>query len=325
MVIPLYNKKKIIQKTLSSVCSQTYENFDIIVVDDGSTDGSAKHLSFEKFDNLKVIHQENLGQSAARNKGIKNATGDYIAFLDADDLWKPDHLQNLANLARELPSAGIYASAYISKFPRGFSTITSFPISDSRLINSYEYFEAASDAPVVWVSATMVPKKIFEEVGLFLEGEHRGADREMWGRILLKYNLAYNSQPTAIYCNDIAGQETRKKRPIQFPPMIKTIDCEIKKISDEQLRSSLLKYRQKLLNGHLGKALKDGSKDEILHVLSLQQDNSIFGRIMKSLFFLSGLCSVNLARFFYRLCGHRYILFFLHKKYIQSVSKTSNY
>ena len=175
MVIPLYNKKKVIQKTLLSVCSQTYDNFDIIVVDDGSTDGSAKHLSSKEFDNLKVIYQANLGQSAARNTGIRSSSADYIAFLDADDLWKPDHLQNLANLVREFPSAGIYASSYISKFPKGFSTITSFPISDSRMVTSCEYFEAASNAPVVWVSATMVSKKIFEEVGLFLEGEHRGA------------------------------------------------------------------------------------------------------------------------------------------------------
>lgn len=312
MVIPLYNKKKVIQKTLLSVCSQTYDNFDIIVVDDGSTDGSAKHLSLREFNNLKIIYQANLGQSAARNTGIKNSSADYIAFLDADDLWKPDHLQNLANLVREFPSAGIYASSYISKFPRGFSTLTSFPISDSRLIKSCEYFEAACNAPVVWVSAVMVPKKIFEDVGLFLEGEHRGADREMWGRILLKHKLAYNPQPTAIYCNDISGQETKKKRAIQFPPLINTLSKAIDEIEDSKFLTALTLYKYKVLMGHLSKAVKDAGKEEINVALKLLPTSTFSQKLTVLGIKIINNSSHVLLKIFFKLRGSRYF-FYLNK------------
>ena len=92
VVIPLYNKEKKIEYTLKSVFTQTFQNFEIVIVDDGSTDNSVEEV--EKFTDsrIRLIHQTNAGVSAARNRGIEAASGELIAFLDADDVWMPEYL-----------------------------------------------------------------------------------------------------------------------------------------------------------------------------------------------------------------------------------------
>src|SRR5690554_5521626 len=93
VVIPLYNKELSISNTIQSVLDQTFQNFEIVIVNDGSTDNSVKEV--EKFDDkrIRLIHQENQGVSAARNRGIKEARYEWIAFLDGDDLWEKEHLE----------------------------------------------------------------------------------------------------------------------------------------------------------------------------------------------------------------------------------------
>lgn len=112
VVIPLYNKEKQIAKTLQTVLNQTYQDFEIVIVNDGSTDGSVDEV--KKFLNprIRLINQKNGGVSAARNRGIEEAKGEYIAFLDADDLWDIDHLEVLYQLILAYPKNGAYATAY---------------------------------------------------------------------------------------------------------------------------------------------------------------------------------------------------------------------
>ncbi len=112
VVIPLYNKESVIERTIHSVLSQTVEDYEIIVVNDGSTDNS--QMIVEKIENLKIklIVQENQGASAARNRGIESSIGQYIAFLDGDDVWKPNHLFVMRNLINKFPYCGMYATAH---------------------------------------------------------------------------------------------------------------------------------------------------------------------------------------------------------------------
>ena len=108
VIIPLYNKAHTIERTLRSVFSQTYTNFEVIIIDDGSTDGSTNIIKEEfKDERLKIIVQQNKGVSYARNVGIENAKGDYIAFLDADDEWLPYYLQTVLEESRKHPKAGL--------------------------------------------------------------------------------------------------------------------------------------------------------------------------------------------------------------------------
>ena len=103
VVIPLYNKAQHIAETLSSVLAQSVLPSEIIVIDDGSTDGGAQVVRQFESAGVRLITQTNQGVSAARNRGLEEATGDYVAFIDADDLWLPDHLRVLSDLIEKWP------------------------------------------------------------------------------------------------------------------------------------------------------------------------------------------------------------------------------
>ena len=112
VVIPLYNKEQYIERAVYSVLSQTFQQFEIVIVNDGSTDGSASVI--ERMDNplIRLIHQKNGGVSAARNRGIEEARFEYIAFLDADDEWKENHLEIIAGLISKFPECGVFGTSY---------------------------------------------------------------------------------------------------------------------------------------------------------------------------------------------------------------------
>ena len=101
VVIPLYNKENSIRKTIYSVLQQTYDNIEILVINDGSTDGSLDIIKAIKSDKIRIITQNNSGVSAARNRGIEEAVGDWVVFLDADDFMFPNALSHLYNLVKK--------------------------------------------------------------------------------------------------------------------------------------------------------------------------------------------------------------------------------
>ena len=113
IVIPLYNKEEHIAATLRSVLTQTHQNFEVVVVDDGSTDGGAAVVETFTDPCIRLIRQENGGVSAARNRGIAEARGEHVAFLDADDEWMPEHLEELATLIAAYPECRARATNYI--------------------------------------------------------------------------------------------------------------------------------------------------------------------------------------------------------------------
>ena len=112
VVIPLYNKEHFIKKAIQSVLKQSFQDFEIIIVDDGSTDRSLEIARKFESEKLKVYTQPNQGVSVARNKGIENASGEYIAFLDADDTWNMDYLETIDELTTSYPESDIYVTAY---------------------------------------------------------------------------------------------------------------------------------------------------------------------------------------------------------------------
>ncbi|NIA10441.1 MAG: glycosyltransferase, partial [Nitrospiraceae bacterium] len=125
-VIPLYNKAPYIQRALRSVLAQIFQDFEIIVIDDGSTDDGAQIVKSIPDKRIRLIQQENAGVSAARNRGIKEAKGDLIAFLDADDAWKSEFLETILRLKKKFPEAGAYATAYEMVFPSGKIVVPKF-------------------------------------------------------------------------------------------------------------------------------------------------------------------------------------------------------
>lgn len=122
VVIPLYNKAKYITRTLQSVAGQTFEDFETIIVDDGSTDGSGELAAGFPDRRFQVLHQANAGPGAARNRGIEEAHGEVIALLDADDVWMPEYLaSSLAMFDESGPETAAVASGYVVE-PEGISS-----------------------------------------------------------------------------------------------------------------------------------------------------------------------------------------------------------
>ena len=115
VIIPLYNKAPYIEKALQSIVDQTFKDFEIIVVDDGSRDGSmeiAEQSLLRSTFPYRLICQANSGVSVARNNGVAQSQGDYLCFLDADDWWAPTFLEEMFGLIDEFPNAGIYGTNY---------------------------------------------------------------------------------------------------------------------------------------------------------------------------------------------------------------------
>ena len=111
VIMPVYNGEKFIDDAINSVCAQTYDNWELIIVNDGSKDNTADVLKkYEINSQIKIIHQENGGVSVARNTAISASKGEYIVFLDADDVWHTNHLEVMNELITEYPDAGLYAT-----------------------------------------------------------------------------------------------------------------------------------------------------------------------------------------------------------------------
>ncbi|WP_183355146.1 glycosyltransferase family 2 protein [Geomonas silvestris] len=208
VVIPLYNKADYIARALRSVLEQRCPPFEVIVVDDGSTDrGPQVVLEFQDA-RVKLVRQPNGGVSAARNRGIQEAAGELIAFLDADDAWYPHFLQTVLRLRKSFPDAGLYATGYeiVSAGKRRPLRLHGIPLPPwEGEVESYFLSAALGEAPVC-SSAVCIPKKVFSEIGCFLAGRRMGEDVDLWGRIAANFPLAYSPLAAACYHHDATNR-----------------------------------------------------------------------------------------------------------------------
>jgi glycosyltransferase involved in cell wall biosynthesis len=202
VVIPLYNKKDCILRSLDSVLKQQVLPDEIIVVNDGSTDGSEKKVENLNHPLITLVHQKNKGVSAARNKGIEVAKGEWIAFLDADDLWNSTYLEEVESLSNEYPNCSILGTAYELEDYKGVRSsikLNKLPFKHKRGILS-NYFEVASCSnPPLWSSAVVIRKTSLINIGCFPVGITSGEDLLTWARLSVLNKIAYNLNVGATY------------------------------------------------------------------------------------------------------------------------------
>ena len=205
VVIPLYNKASHISRALSSVLRQEYPHFEVIVVDDGSTDNGPNVVKTMADARVQLVSQTNQGVSEARNVGIRKACSDYVAFLDADDSWEPEFLSTISKLIEKYPNAGAYALNYyvVSRGGRRREAkIKSMPPAPwNGLLPNY-FQSIATGANPVWSSAVCVKKSTFESVGFFEKGINLYEDLQMWTNIALKFPIAFSTSVGATYHRD---------------------------------------------------------------------------------------------------------------------------
>ncbi len=203
VVMPLYNKEKDVARAIRSALAQRYHDFELIVVNDGSTDSSAEAVRGIDDSRIRLVEQENAGVAAARNRGIAEARADLVAFLDADDEWLPEFLATVIRLRESFPAAGVFATSYRVRDTKGHersAVLRGLPASPWEGILDDYFALAAQSEPPVWSSAVAVKKEALEEIGGFPVGVRSGEDLLTWARLAARWPVAYGTEPQAVYC-----------------------------------------------------------------------------------------------------------------------------
>jgi len=201
VIIPTYNQSKFLETAIKTALSQTYKPYEIIVVDDGSTDNTKK-LCWKYKKKIKYIYQKNKGTSAARNTGINHATGDFIALLDSDDYWHPDktleqlkYYEIMAN-----PNVGII-DCYIKIVDINGDKL----YNKNKVKKGFVFKKMLYQNIINSVNSVLIKKDVFDKVGLFDESIKGQEDWEMWVRIAKEFEIHTLKKELAIYLKHDAG------------------------------------------------------------------------------------------------------------------------
>lgn len=210
IVIPTYNHASLLGEALESVFAQTYQDFEIIVVDDGSTDDTAGVLRpLVEQGLIRCIHQQKQGVSAARNRGIAEANGRYIAFLDSDDLFEPAKLDIQVKYLRDHPEAGLVQSGF-TKFDNSGQDLG---YRDTSWFSGRIYPQILLYwTTLMAVDTVLVSKTVFDAIGLFDTTLSMGEDLDLWRRIARKYPFGFINKSLArvrVHAGNTSGDKLR--------------------------------------------------------------------------------------------------------------------
>lgn len=202
VVMPLYNKELEVGRAIRSVLAQSFTDFELIIVNDGSTDASVERARSFADARVRFVSQENQGVSAARNRGVAESKSDLVAFIDADDEWLPGFLKTILTLVEKYPDAGVFATSYLMRDSLGRSRTPILRGLDkgfSEGILSHYFQLAARSDPPVWSSAVAVKRSALISVGGFPAGIRNGEDLLTWARLAAHYSIAYSTEPLSVF------------------------------------------------------------------------------------------------------------------------------
>ncbi len=199
VVISVFNKEKYIANTLKSILAQTFTDFEVVILNDGSTDNSEAEILKFNDPRIRYFSKENSGASAARNFTIQQAKTEHIALMDADDYWHPFYLEEQNRLISKFPKESVFATA--TEIKRNGKTFTnSYTIKtfgkDSILV---DYFEASQLDSILHSSSTVLKKSVFEDVGWYDPKIKSGEDTDLYVRIGLKHKVVFSPKVCATY------------------------------------------------------------------------------------------------------------------------------
>jgi glycosyltransferase involved in cell wall biosynthesis len=195
IVIPLFNKEKYIYNTITSVLNQSFISFEIIIINDGSTDNSLEIINKIKDDRIIIITTSNSGVSHSRNLGIQKSKFEFIAFLDADDLWHQDYLKIFYSIININPNIKCFFSNYTSKNLND----KSYDISLVKSSVIENYFKVSIDKYLISSSSIIINKYCFNNVGLFNTNLSQAEDIDMWLRLIDKYTFVQIDEDLVLY------------------------------------------------------------------------------------------------------------------------------
>lgn len=205
VIMPLYNKAPYVRKAIKSVVAQTFEEWELIVVDDCSNDGSSEIVSQFTDPRIRIIRlAENVGVSNARNKGVTLSTASHVTFLDADDWWEPTFLEEMAKFIERHPDAGIYGSGYYI-VKNGKKHLAPIGVEETFIEGEINYCQvyARTLCMPLWTGAVCIPHTIFNEMDGFKSQLKLGEDFDLWIRIALAHNTILLNKPLSNYNQDV--------------------------------------------------------------------------------------------------------------------------
>ena len=222
VIIPTFNRALLVTETIDSVLAQTYRDFEIIVVDDSSTDNTSEVLS-KYGDHIRVVvHPTNLGLSVARNSGIHHSAGEFVAFLDSDDLWLPTKLEQQINLLDATPGLDwVYAD--VENFDDKTGLNLGF-YSQGQPPHQGNVLQKLIFSNFICTDTTLIRRTVFYAVGLFYDNEKTAEDWDMWLRIAAKYPVEYVAKPLARRRVHSEMKTVNRNWNIQYKRCVNTIE-----------------------------------------------------------------------------------------------------
>ena len=193
VIIPTYNRKEYIQQAIDSALAQTYPDVEVIVMDDGSTDGTGQALRARYGKRIQYVYQENRGESAARNEAIKRSCGQYIAMLDSDDVWMPAKLERQLALLERRPEVGLVSCQVLVINARG-ETVRTEPLHPEQTSDTVSLASLVLDSPV-HASTILVQRACLDEAGWFNERIRYGEDWDLCLRLAARHQVGFVSEP----------------------------------------------------------------------------------------------------------------------------------
>ncbi|WP_215226794.1 glycosyltransferase family A protein [Echinicola shivajiensis] len=272
IIIPLYNKAPYICRAIDSVLGQSFKEFEIIVINDGSTDGGEQLLE-EKYGNqIQLIHQPNQGVSVARNKGIVVAKGDYIAFLDADDYWHKDYLRFVNQVISKHPDIGIIGTKYDS--------IELDHDPELEYIFLEDYFKRAIRNVIFFTSATVIRKTFFEQQSGFDSRLKLGEDIDVWLRAFLFFGKGiYINNKLVYYNQEDINAATTKDYHLEETLLGKILNADYTADLEplpKELKLDFLKFRDKWILFTLFSAFRLKENERNIKMILNKMDSSYF-------------------------------------------------
>ncbi len=201
VIIPTYNRREFITIALNSVVAQTFQDYEIVVIDDGSTDGTREVLAPYQHV-VRYFYQENRGIAAARNRGIREAQGEYLAFLDSDDYWLPSKLERQIACFKANPHFGMVATRCSSITPQGTFRKRNRPGTSGWILQDL------FTANFIRTSSAMVTRECLNTTGLFDESLPECEEYDLWLRIAAHYPIGFINEPLTVYTDNPRGVST---------------------------------------------------------------------------------------------------------------------
>lgn len=223
VVMPLYNKEQSISSSIESVLNQVHKDFELIIINDGSTDNSLQVAQRYNDERINIVTQRNQGVSIARNRGAGLAQYDYLVFIDADDMWNSNFLETVNNMRKQRPQYECYATAWApwSRDDKILSGEYRFDLEKVRLV---DFLSESMNDVIVHIGSLVISRRAFLDVGGFPAGVKVFEDQDLNCRLALRAPFVFYTEPMMYYVRDAENRACSSRSIQDMPPFFR--ECE---------------------------------------------------------------------------------------------------